>query len=220
MKQTPAVRRVSRRGGSVCVTLSPAATRTLNVTPGGGVYEVITNDRTVELQPLAPPTGGARRRRYLSNRVRNVERKLARLRARARESYQAGYAEGFAHGALFDLRRVFIRLERVLPTLERIAEAAEPSIPPTRITRRLVPTVGQATSPATPGDDRRRPGAADPGTCLVARAPTTTGPRATAADGEPARPNGRTPAARIGTGLRAARSRPRAAPMLPACPPQ
>lgn len=123
MKTTGVIRKVGRWGKSVGVRLSAEAQRALEVKTGDGLYEVITNDGAVELQPLAPPTEAARRRRYLSNRVRALERQHARLRAKADASYQAGFNDGFDKGVMYGLKGLFLTLERALPKLERFLDA-------------------------------------------------------------------------------------------------
>lgn len=130
MKDRNAVRKVGQWGKSCALRLSPAEQHTLGVKPGDGVYVVITDDRTVELQPLAPPTTGARRRRFLSNRVRAVERQRARLRAKADASYQAGFNDGFDKGVMWALQGTFLTLERVAPKLERFLETVELGMSP------------------------------------------------------------------------------------------
>lgn len=129
MRQTSAIRKLWQSGNGVVITLSPQAQQTLGVQAGDGLYEVITDDRTIELQPLVPSPDGARRRRYLSNRVRALERARQRLRAEANASYQSGFNEGFGKGVEYGMRGIYLDWERVLPKLERFLEgaAADPS---------------------------------------------------------------------------------------------
>lgn len=142
MKRTSAVRKVGISGHSVVVSLSREALAALGVKPGDSLYEVITDERTVELQPLPPPSPGARRRRYLSNRVRNLERQNQRRRAAAQAAYQAGLYEGLFKAPEYFARSEFSALLRAAPKLERFLDTGGRG--PARETPKGIPTLARS----------------------------------------------------------------------------